>query len=101
MALPAIPALSALLGALITALLGAAKKYLPTLVGKVLLAFGITIATSEIVLPSLIAFVQSHMSGMPRLVFAYVGALGIDKVVTMILSALAANKVGSLALKIK
>ncbi|PJJ98281.1 hypothetical protein CO615_09765 [Lysobacteraceae bacterium NML75-0749] len=101
MPLPALPALSVIFGGLITSLLAAAKEYLPTLIGKVLVAFGFAVVTNEIVVPNLIAYVQSHMSGMPRLVFAYVGALGIDKVVTMILSALAANKVGELALKIK
>lgn len=81
------PAILGALGALIIQLL---RQYMPGIVGRVLLAFGITLAASTIALPALENFIQSKVNGGPAVMVAYFYALGIDVAVTMILSTIAA-----------
>ena len=89
----------AIIMALVTALVGAARQYLPGIVGRLLLALGIGLAADQLVLPTLNGMIQSQLSGMPSVVYAYAGALGIDKAATMILSALAARASQKVLLK--
>ncbi|MBV2210282.1 MAG: DUF2523 domain-containing protein [Thermomonas sp.] len=80
----------AIIGALVAALIGALRQYLPGLIGRVLLTFGIALTAHEIALPALKSFIQSYMGGLPSVLLAYAGALAFDKAVTLILSAYAA-----------
>ncbi|QIK81672.1 DUF2523 domain-containing protein [Lysobacter sp. HDW10] len=80
-------------------LLDLAKRYLPTLVGRLMLAMGIGLATNNLVLPQLKALVQAQVGGLPGIIVAYFGALGLDKAFTIILSALAANAAAKVFLK--
>ncbi len=87
-----------LIGALVTALINALRAWLPGIVGRILLTFGIGFATQTLAMPALIGFVQSRMAGMPSVLLAYAGALGIDVAVTMVLSAIAAGRLQRVAL---
>lgn len=77
----------AIIGALVAALIGALRQYLPGILGRVLLTFGIALVTNEVALPALKSFVQSYFGGLPSVLLAYAGALAFDKAVTLILSA--------------
>lgn len=81
-----------IIGALIAALIQALRQYLPGLVGRVLLAFGIGFVTHTVAMPALKSFVQSKVSGLPAVLYAYFGATGFDVAVTMILSAWIAGR---------
>lgn len=80
----------AIIMALVSALLGALRQYLPGLIGRVLLTFGLTLAVNEIGLPALKAMVQQYMGGLPSVVLAYAGAIKFDVAVSMILSTVVA-----------
>jgi uncharacterized membrane protein len=80
-----------IIGALISALLQALRTYLPGLVGRVLLAFGIGLVTNEFAMPALKAYVQGKLSGLGSLGVAYWNATGIGVCVTMIISAILAR----------
>lgn len=84
----------AIIGALVAALLTAARTYLPGIVGRVLLALGIGFATHQVAMPALVSMLSAQVGALPPLLRAYFGALGLDVVATMILSAHAANAVG-------
>lgn len=77
----------AIIGALVAALIGALRQYLPGILGRVLLTFGIALVTNEVALPALKSFVQGYFGGLPSVLLAYAGALAFDKAVTLILSA--------------
>lgn len=77
----------AIIGALVAMLVGALRQYLPGLIGRVLLAFGITIFANEVALPPMKALIQSYFGQLSSVLLAYAGALGFDKAVVMILSA--------------
>lgn len=77
----------AIIGALVAALIGALRQYLPGILGRVLLTFGIALVTNEVALPALKGFVQGYFGGLPSVLLAYAGALAFDKAVTLILSA--------------
>ncbi|XQA67127.1 DUF2523 family protein [Xanthomonas sacchari] len=81
-----------IIGALVTMLIQALRQYLPGILGKVLLAFGIGFVTNEIAMPALKSFIQSKVSGMPTVFIAYWDATGLGIMVTMILSAILAAK---------
>lgn len=81
-----------ILGALGAMLISLARQYLPGLIGRVLLAFGIGLFTHQVALPSILSFFQNYVNALPFVVRAYVGALGIDVVAVMIFSALIANR---------
>lgn len=81
------PAILGALGALIIQLL---RQYLPGILGRVLLAFGIGFTAHKLAMPALMSFIQSKVSGMGSVLVAYFGGLGIDVVCTMIISTLIA-----------
>ncbi|PZO65224.1 MAG: hypothetical protein DI635_04105 [Pseudoxanthomonas suwonensis] len=80
------PAILAALGAF---LLNLARQYLPGIVGRLMLAIGIGFVAHEVAVPSLLGLIQSQLSGLPTVILAYFGALGLDVCVTIILSAIA------------
>jgi hypothetical protein len=63
---------------------------------KCLLSLGISIATTQLALPALLSFVQSHVSGLPPFAYQCFGAMGFDVFISMVLSAIVANKTGKL-----
>ncbi|MEN4903344.1 DUF2523 family protein [Luteimonas sp. TWI1437] len=69
-------------------LLGAFKLAAAGIVGKVLGTFGLTMVTFESILPNLKAFLMGYLSGMPADALNMMGAIGIGKAMSMILSAL-------------
>jgi len=69
-------------------LLGALKIAAAGIVGKVLGTFGLTMVTFEALLPNLQSFVMGYVSGMPADGLNMLGALGIGKAMSMILSAI-------------
>lgn len=81
-----------IIGALISALISALRTYLPGIVGRVLIALGIGVATETIAMPALKEFIQSKLGGLPAVLVAYWDATGIGIMVTMILSAMLANR---------
>lgn len=80
-----------IIGALVSALFGAARTYLPGIVGRVLLTLGIGLAAHKLAVPALMGMVQTRVSGLPSVLLAYFGAFGLDVAITIILSALAAR----------
>jgi hypothetical protein len=58
------------------------------LVMRVLGAFGLSVISFNALLPPLKAFVQGYASALPAPALAFLGAIGVDKAMTMILSAL-------------
>ena len=81
-----------IIAALVAALVGAAREYLPGIVGRVLLAFGIGVFTHQVALPALKSFIASKLPALGSVGVAYWDATGIGIMVTMILSAIAAVK---------
>lgn len=77
----------AILGALVALIMTGLRQWLPGIIGRCLIAFGLMVATNEVALPALKSFVQGYMGGLPAVVLAYAGAIGMDKAITMILSA--------------
>ncbi|WP_228736226.1 hypothetical protein [Xanthomonas euvesicatoria] len=80
-----------IIAALVSALLQALRTYLPGIVGRVLIAFGIGFVAHEVALPSLKAFIAGWLPGLGAVGVAYWDASGIGVSVTMILSAIAAS----------
>lgn len=80
----------AIIGALVAALISALRTYLPGILGRVLLAFGLTLAVNEVGLPALRGFVQSYMGGLPAVLLAYAGAIKLDVAMSMVLSTIVA-----------
>lgn len=81
-----------IIGALVSMLIGALRQYLPGIVGRVLLAFGIGLFAHEVALPALKAFIQSKLPALGSVGVAYWDATGIGIMITMILSAIVASK---------
>lgn len=81
-----------IIGALVSMLLQGLRQYLPGIVGRVLLAFGIGLVTHEVALPPMKAFVASKVAGLGPVLVAYFDASGFGIAVTMILSAWAAAR---------
>lgn len=80
----------AIIGALVAMLFQALRQYLPGILGRVLIAFGLTMAVNEVGLPALRSFVQGYMGGLPSVLLAYAGAIKFDVAITMILSTVVA-----------
>ena len=80
-----------IIGALIAGLMNALRTFLPGIVGRVLLALGIGLATQTLAMPALLGAIQTRVSGLPAVLVAYFGALGFDVAVTIALSAIAAK----------
>ncbi|WP_343650846.1 DUF2523 family protein [Stenotrophomonas sp.] len=81
-----------IIAALVALLVSSARQYLPGIVGRVLLAFGIGFVTHEVAMPALKAFVESKFGALPAVYQAYWGATGFGVAVTMILSAYLATR---------
>lgn len=81
-----------ILAALVALLVSALRQYLPGIVGRVLLAFGIGFVTHEVAMPALKSFVESRFGALPPVLQAYWGATGIGIAITMILSAWLASR---------
>lgn len=58
------------------------------IVGRMLLTLGIGAATYTFLLPELVAFLQQYLNSMSQGMIDLLGALHIDKALTMIFSAL-------------
>lgn len=69
-------------------LLGSFSVALPSIVGKFLAAFGMTMISFNAVLPNLKAFVVQYTAGMPAEAMNMLGALGVGQAVSMVVSAL-------------
>lgn len=80
-----------IIGALVTMLIQAARQYLPGIVGRVLVAFGIGLTVHEVALPALKSFVAGKVSALGPIMSVYFEATGLGIMVTMILSAIAAS----------
>lgn len=80
----------AIIGALVAMLLQGLRQWLPGILGRVLVAAGLTLAVNEIGMPALRAFVQSYMGGLPAVILAYAAAIKFDVAITMILSTVVA-----------
>lgn len=76
----------AILGALGAMLIQLLRQYLPGILGRVLLAFGIGFTAHTIAMPALLAFIQTKVAGLPGVLASYFGASGFDVVCTMIIS---------------
>jgi len=82
----------AIIGALVAALFSALRTYLPGILGRVLLAFGIGFVTHTVAMPALKSFVMSNMGALPQVLYGYVDATGLGVAVTIILSAWLGNQ---------
>jgi hypothetical protein len=91
----------AILIGLVGLLWDVARAVLPSIVGKIMLTLGLTWATTTLVLPDLLAFVQSHASGMPAAAVSFLAYINFDKAITMILSAGVARTAGKAVLSRK
>ncbi|KWV12244.1 MULTISPECIES: DUF2523 family protein [Xanthomonas translucens group] len=80
-----------IIGALVAMLMQALRQYLPGIVGRILLAFGIGLVTHEVALPAMKAYIASQLPGLGAVGVAYWDASGIGAAVTIILSAIAAS----------
>lgn len=81
-----------IIAALIALLLSGLRQYLPGIIGRVLLAFGIGFVTHEIAMPALKGFVESKYGALPAVLKAYWGMTGFGVAVTIILSAWVAGQ---------
>ncbi|XQA60992.1 DUF2523 family protein [Xanthomonas sacchari] len=79
-----------IIGALVTMLMQALRQYLPGIIGRVLLAFGIGLVTNEVAMPALKAYIAAQLPSLGAVGVAYWDASGIGAAVTIILSAYAA-----------
>lgn len=69
-------------------LVAAFKTAAAGIFGKVLATFGLTMVTFEAVLPSLKAYIVNMVGSLPAQYVEFLGAVGIGKAISMILSAL-------------
>jgi len=83
---------------LVGTLWNVARDVLPGLVGRVMLALGLSYVANSVGLPALKAFLQSHMSGVPADVVQLLGALQFDKAIVLIVSAGVAMQANRLVL---
>lgn len=91
-----------LLGLLRTAfgwLLRGLVAYMPLFVIKILSVFGLAWATNEFVTGPVLSIIQSSLAGVPALMVECFAAMGIDKAITIMLSAHTVAAAGRLALR--
>lgn len=81
-----------IIGALVSMLISALREYLPGIVGRILLAFGIGLFSHTVAMPALKSFVQSKLGALGGVGAAYFDATGLGIMITMILSAITAAK---------
>lgn len=79
-----------IIAALVAMLIGAAREYLPGIIGRLLAAFGIGLFTNKVALPAMKSFVNALLPGLGPIGMAYFEASGIGVAITLILSAIAA-----------
>lgn len=79
-----------IIAALVAMLIGAAREYLPGIIGRLLGAFGIGLFTNKVALPAMKSFVNALLPGLGPIGMAYFEASGIGVAITLILSAIAA-----------
>ncbi|QSQ54083.1 DUF2523 domain-containing protein [Xanthomonas translucens pv. undulosa] len=79
-----------IIGALVAMLMQALRQYLPGIVGRILLAFGIGFVANEIAMPALKSYIAAQLPGLGSVGVAYWDASGVGPAVTIILSAYAA-----------
>ena len=82
------------------ALIPMLRTWLPSLVGRVLLAFGVGLAAHYVALPPLLALILSYMDGLPDFWVQMFGALWVDVVITMVLSCAIAQRVSKAFLRV-
>ena len=75
-----------------------ARAVLPSIVGKIMITLGLSVAVTKFVLPDALGYVQSHMGGMPGTVIALFGYLNVDKFISLVLSAAVARAAGKAVL---
>lgn len=76
-----------IIGALVAALIGAARIHLGGIVGRALLTLGIGFVTHKYVLPAITGLIADYIGQLPAYAVAYIGALGLDVAFVMIVSA--------------
>lgn len=81
-----------IIAALVAFLISGLRQYLPGIIGRVLLAFGIGFVAHEFAFPAAKAFIESKWGALPAVMQAYWGATGFGVAVTMLLSAWLANR---------
>lgn len=79
-----------IIGALVALLIGAAREYLPGIIGRLLAAFGIGLFTHKVALPAMKSFISALLPGLGSIGMAYFEASGAGAAITIILSAIAA-----------
>lgn len=79
-----------IIAALVAMLIGAAREYLPGIIGRLLAAFGIGLFTNKVALPAMKSFVNALLPGLGPIGMAYFEASGTGVAITLILSAIAA-----------
>lgn len=80
------PAIIAALGAVLIQLL---RIWMVSIIGRVLLTIGVGIYAYKVGVPDLVDYVGARFMALPPFVRQSAGAMGIDKFVTLVLSALA------------
>ena len=83
------------LGSIIINLL---RQYLPGILGRVLLAFGIGFAAHSFAVEPMLNLIQAQTGSLPAVLAQTFSAIGMDKVITMIFSAYAAKTASNLIL---
>lgn len=66
---------------------------------RVLLGFGIGLVATEVALPPLRAWLASYFSGLPVSVVSLLGYMGVDRGLTLILSALVVTTASRVSLR--
>lgn len=90
------PAIIALVGRM---LLWLFSTYAGQWVLKILIALGISVTTTKVVLPAILAIVKNYASGLTSQLYQVFGAIGFDVAITMILSAVVASATGKMTLR--
>lgn len=80
--------LGELVGAMAGKLFVVFKRGAAIIVGRVLATFGLALVSFQSVLPNLKQFLLGYVQGIPPKALEFMGAVGLDVAMTMILSAL-------------
>ena len=82
-------AIGELIGGVATHVFNVFKIGASLIIGRVLATFGLSVVTFQGILPGLKSFVQGYFTAVPAQKIEFLYAIGLDKSMTMILSALA------------
>ena len=77
----------------------AVRIYAVSIIAKIFATIGVGIFVYTYAMPEINAFIASQFSSLPAFVRASVGAAGLDKMITMIVSAAAVRRTGEFAFK--